>query len=85
MSPVRRKSKLKECTSSTLEYKCVNSLVYIKQYPANQKNTAHSSLDRKCHRLTAVLEKYKKHGLLTHEHTEPNNKNEYGNTTQATR
>jgi hypothetical protein len=52
--------KLKECTSSISEYKCVNCLVYNKHHPTNPIDTAHSSLDKKCPSLIAVLEKYKK-------------------------
>ena len=51
---------LKECTSSTSEYKYVNCIVYNKHHPANQMDTALSSLDKKCPSLIAVLEKYKR-------------------------
>ena len=52
--------KLKECTTPTSEYKCVNCMAYNKHHPTNQMDTAHSSLDKKCPSLIAVLEKYKR-------------------------
>jgi hypothetical protein len=52
--------KLKERKAAASEHKCINCLTYNKQHPHTQINTAHSSLDRKCPSLTAVLDKYRK-------------------------
>jgi len=52
--------KLKECTTPTSEYKCVNCMVNNKHHPTNLMDTAHSSLDKKCDSLKAVLDKYKR-------------------------
>ena len=49
--------KLKECTTNPQEYKCTNCLSYNKH---NQKNTIcvnHTSLDKNCPSLYAILEK----------------------------
>ena len=54
------KHKLKECTTPTLEHKCVNCMAYNKHHPTNLIDTAHSSLDRNCPSLKAVLDKYKR-------------------------
>jgi hypothetical protein len=51
--------KLKECAATNLEHKCINCLVYKKHHPTQEIDTAHSSLDKKCPSLIAVLEKYK--------------------------
>jgi len=55
-----RNHRLSIYKSSTLEYKCMKSLVYNKHHPANQLDIAHSSFDKKCPNLIAVQEKYKK-------------------------
>jgi hypothetical protein len=52
--------KLKECTNPTSEYKCINCMAYNKHNPTNLMDTAHSSLDKKCPSLKAVLDKYKR-------------------------
>jgi hypothetical protein len=52
--------KLKECNKATSEHKCVNCITYNKHHPHTQIETAHSSLDKKCPSLIAVLDKYKK-------------------------
>lgn len=52
--------KLKECTTNPQEYKCINCLSYNKH---NQKNTIcvnHTSLDKNCPSLHAILEKHRK-------------------------
>lgn len=52
--------KLKECNAETSEHKCINCLTYNKHHLQTQIDTAHSSLDKKCPSLIAVLNKYKK-------------------------
>ena len=42
------------------ELKFINCITYNKYHPHTQIDIAHSSLDRKCPILTAVLHKYKK-------------------------
>ena len=49
--------KLKECTAAKSEHKCINCLIYNKHHQTNQVDTAHSSLDKNCPSLLAVLEK----------------------------
>jgi len=51
--------KLRDCTAAKSEYKCINCLVYNRHYQTNQIDIAHSSLDKSCPSLLAVLEKYK--------------------------
>jgi len=51
---------LKQCTAAPTEYKCINCMVYKKHHPTTQIDTAHTSLDKKCPSLKAILEKYKK-------------------------
>jgi len=56
---------LKQCTAPPTEHKCINCTVYRKQHPMTQIDTAHTSLDKKCPSLMAILEKYKKkHRIL---------------------
>ena len=52
--------KLKECKAATSEHKCINCITYNKHHPHTQIETAHSSLDKTCPSLIAVLDKYKK-------------------------
>jgi hypothetical protein len=52
--------KLKECKAATSEHKCINCITYNKHHPHSQIDTAHTSLDKKCPSLIAVLDKYKK-------------------------
>jgi len=52
--------RLKDCTATKAEYKCVNCTTYNQHNHTTQNDTAHSSLDRKCPSLRAVLEKYKR-------------------------
>ena len=52
--------KLKECKAATSEHKCINCIIYNRHHPHTQIDTAHSSLDKKCPSLIAVLDKYKK-------------------------
>jgi hypothetical protein len=51
--------KLKECKATKSEHKCINCLIYNKHHQTNQIDTAHSTLDKNCPSLLAVLEKYK--------------------------
>jgi hypothetical protein len=52
--------RMKDCTATKTEYKCVNCTIYNKHNHTTQNDTAHSSLDRNCPSLRAVLEKYKR-------------------------
>ena len=52
--------KLKECSATKSEYKCTNCQVYNKHHPETQIDTTHSSLDKRCPSLLAVLEKNKR-------------------------
>jgi hypothetical protein len=52
--------KLKECKATISEHKCINCITYNKHHPHTQIDTAHSSLDKKCPSLIAVLDKYRK-------------------------
>jgi len=52
--------KLKGCKAMNSELKFINCITYNKYHPHTQIDIAHSSLDRKCPILTAVLHKYKK-------------------------
>ena len=48
--------KLKECTATKSEHKCINCVIYNKNHQTNQIGTAHSSPDKICPSLLAVLE-----------------------------
>jgi hypothetical protein len=48
---------MKECTANRQEYKCVNCLTYNKYNQGKTICTNHSSLDKSCPSLLAVLEK----------------------------
>ena len=52
--------KLKECTSDPQEYKCINCLSYNKYNQKNPICANHTSLDKNCPSLQAVLEKLRK-------------------------
>jgi hypothetical protein len=52
--------KLKECKTPTSEHKCINCITYNKHHPHTQIESAHSSLNKRCPSLIAVLDKYKK-------------------------
>ena len=52
--------RLKDCTATKTEYKCINCTTYNKHNHRTQNDTAHASLDKKCPSLGAVLEKYKR-------------------------
>ena len=51
--------KLKECTATPMEYKCINCLTYNKHNQNKRICDKHSSLDKNCPSLQAVLEKYR--------------------------
>lgn len=51
--------KLKDFTEDPRSYKCINCIIY-NMYNLNENNcTNHSSLDKKCLSLLAILEKYR--------------------------
>ena len=52
--------KLRDCTATKSEYKCINCLTYNRHHQTTQIDTAHSSLDKSCPSLMAVIEKYKR-------------------------
>jgi len=51
--------KLQECTASRTEYKCINCMMYNKHNQNKTINENHSSLDRKCPSMQAMITKYK--------------------------
>jgi len=59
-------------------------MVYNKHHPTNQMDTAHSSLDKKCPSLIAVLANYKKNSDYQTDDTQHQNKKKYDNTVQVT-
>ena len=52
--------KLKECTTNPLEYKCINCQSYNKHNQGKTICVNHTSLDKNCPSLQAILEKYRK-------------------------
>jgi hypothetical protein len=60
MHTVGRKSQVKGMYIPHIMVQMRNCMVYNKHHPTNQMDTAHSSLDKKCPSLIAVLTKYKK-------------------------
>ena len=52
--------RLKDCTANKTEYKCINCITHNFHNHAAKNDTSHSSLDRKCPSLRAVLEKYRR-------------------------
>ena len=52
--------KIRECTSSQNEYKCINCMTYNKYNSRKTISTNHSSLDKNCPSLQAILLKYKR-------------------------
>ena len=50
---------LKECTATLEHYKCINCHIFNTHNKNNRISDNHSSLDRNCPSLQAVLEKYK--------------------------
>ena len=53
------KHKLRECTSSPNDYKCINCITYNKYNHSKTICTNHSSLDKNCPSLQALLMKYR--------------------------
>ena len=53
------KHKLRECTSTQYDYKCINCMIYNKYNPRKTICVNHSSLDKHCPSLQAQLAKYK--------------------------
>jgi hypothetical protein len=51
--------KLKECRSQVEQYKCINFTTYNRYSKQDKVNENHSSLDRNCPSLQAVLAKYR--------------------------
>jgi hypothetical protein len=51
--------KLRECTSLQDDFKCINRMIYNKYNPSKNICTNHSSLDKNCPSLQALLMKYK--------------------------
>jgi len=51
--------RLKGCTANKTKYKCINCITHNKHNHTTKHDTSHSSLDRKCLSLRAVLEKNK--------------------------
>jgi len=52
--------KLKECSAEPRSYKCINCATYNKYNPNKTVCTNHSSLDKKCPSLQAIMERYRK-------------------------
>jgi len=52
--------KLKECTTNPQEYTCINCLSYNKHSQKNTICVKHTSLDKNCPSLLAILEKNRK-------------------------
>ena len=50
--------KLRDSTATNSEYKCTNCLVYNRHHQTIQIDIAHTSLDKSCLSLLAVLNKY---------------------------
>ena len=53
------KHKLKGCTASRAEYKCTDCMTYNKHNQNRSINEDHSSLDRKCPSMQAMIARYK--------------------------
>jgi hypothetical protein len=54
------KHSLKECSAAPLEHKCINCIMYSEYNQNKHICTSHSSLDKKCPSLQALLEKYRR-------------------------
>ena len=52
--------RLKDCVAEPKTYKCVNCTIYNKYNPHNKIYTNHSSLDKKCPSMQAILERYRR-------------------------
>lgn len=51
--------KMKDCNAPTSEHRCINCTTYNKYNPNNKVNENHTSLDRNCQSLQAVLTRNK--------------------------
>jgi len=51
--------KLKECTAPAMHYKCINCVTYNRYTKGEKISECHSSLDKNCPSLQAVLAKYR--------------------------
>jgi hypothetical protein len=51
--------KLKECSATPMQYRCINCLTYNKDNQNKRICDNHSSLDKKCPSLQAILKKYR--------------------------
>jgi hypothetical protein len=51
--------KLKECTATSAQYKCTNCMLYNRYTKGEKISECHSSLDKNCPSLQAVLAKYR--------------------------
>jgi hypothetical protein len=56
--------RLKECTAEPKSFKCVNCTTYNKFNPHKNVSNNHSSLDKKCPSMLAVLERYRRNRVL---------------------
>jgi hypothetical protein len=54
------KTSLKECSAAPSEHKCINCIMYSKYNQNKHIRNSHSSLDKKCSSLQALLEKYRR-------------------------
>jgi hypothetical protein len=52
--------RLKDCAAEPNSYKCVNCAIYNKYNPHKNICTNHSSLDKKCPSMIAILERYRR-------------------------
>jgi hypothetical protein len=52
--------RLRDCTSSPHEYKCVNYITFFKFNPTKPACSNHSSLDKRCSSLQTLLENFDK-------------------------
>jgi hypothetical protein len=52
--------RLKDCVAETKSFKCVNCTIYNKFNPHKNICTNHSSLDKKCPSMLAILERYRR-------------------------
>jgi hypothetical protein len=51
--------KLRECTASSEQHKCINFITYNRYNKSEKIGENHSSLDRNCPSMQAVLAKYR--------------------------
>ena len=51
--------KLRECTASTEQHRCINCMTYNRYNKMGKIGENHSSLDKNCPSMQAVLEKYR--------------------------